>query len=105
MTISIHTILVIVFTVHVIMTRPYRNFSSNLLYILCMLAFTTMMVMMYMKVQGYEQSIFVDKYFFLLTIFMSGFLWFLVLMSILFTLFTCQKWGLDKEIVMELTEG
>ena len=93
------------FTIHVIMTRPYRNFSSNLLYILCMLAFTTIMIMMYMKVQGYKQSFFIDKYFFLLTIFLCGFLWFIVLCWILFMLITRSKWGLDKETVMELTDG
>ena len=68
------------------------------------MAFTTMMVMMYMKVQGYEQSVFIDKYFFLLTLFMSGFLWFIVLMWIMFILITKQKWILDKETVMDLTQ-
>ena len=105
LTISIHTLLVIVLTVHVIMTRPYRQFSSNLLYILCLISFVSMMIMMYMKVQGYKQSIFIDKYFFLLTIFLSGFLWFLVLCWVLFVLITKQKWSLDKEHVMDLTEG
>ena len=50
------------------MTRPYRNFSSNLLNIVAMLGFLTIMLLMYMKVQGYEQPIFIDKYFFLLII-------------------------------------
>ena len=103
--ITVHTLMVVFFTVHVIMTRPYRNFSTNLLYILCLLAFTTMMIMMYMKVQGYKQSFFIDKYFFLLTIFLCGFLWFIVLCWILFILITRGKWGLDKETVMELTDG
>ena len=60
---------------------------------------------MYMKVQGYEQSFFIDKYFFLLTIFLCGFLWFIVIMWILFILITRAKWSLDKDAVMELTEG
>lgn len=102
--ISIHTLLVVVFTIHVLFVRPYRSGSTNLLYILLLIAFTTMMIMMYMKVQGYEQSVFIDKYFFLLTIFMSGFLWFIVLMWILFILITKQKWVLDKETVMDLTQ-
>ena len=102
---TVHVILTAIFTIHVIMQRPYRNFSSNLLYILCLIAFFTMMLMMYMKIAGYVQSIFVDKYFFLLTIFISGFLWFIVLMWLLFILISRQKWGLDKETVMELTDG
>jgi len=105
LTISIHSLLVIVFTVYVLLTRPYRNFSTNLLYVLCMIAFLTQIIMMYMKVQGYKQSIFIDKYFFLLTIFLSGFLWFLVLCWVLFVLITKQKWNLDKQTVLELTEG
>lgn len=105
LTITVHLIITIFFTLHVIMLRPYRNFSTNLLYILCLLAFSTQMIMMYMKLQDYKQSVFIDKYFFLLTIFMSGFLWFIVLMWVLFILITRQKWGLDKETVLELTEG
>jgi len=96
LTISFHTLIVFVFTIHVIMTRPYRSFSTNLLYILCLIAFSTMTIMMYMKVQGYKQSVFIDKYFFLLTIFLSGFLWFLVVCWVLFILITRHKWILDK---------
>lgn len=88
LTITFHTLMTVFFTIHVIMTRPYRSFSSNLLYILCLIAFTTMTIMMYMKVQGYKQSIFIDKYFFLLIIFMSGFLWFLVALWIILVFIT-----------------
>lgn len=87
------------------MARPYRSFSSNILYILCLISFLAMVIMMYMKVQGYRQSIFLDKYFFMLTFFLSGFLWFLVLLWILIILIARQKWGLDKAAVMDLTEG
>ena len=61
--------------------------------------------MMYMKVQGYEQSVFIDKYFFILTSMLSGFFIFCAVMFIVFILITRQKWGIDKEAVMELTEG
>ena len=105
LTITVHTLMVVLFTLHVTFQRPYRNFSTNLLYILSLIAFTTMMIMMYMKVNEYKQSVFIDKYFFLLTIFLSGFLWFIVFVWILFILITRQKWGLDKDTVMELTEG
>ncbi len=50
LTITFHTLMTVFFTIHVIMTRPYRSFSSNLLYVLCLIAFTTMTIMMYMKV-------------------------------------------------------
>ena len=42
------------------------------------------MIAMYMKVQGYRQSIFIDKYFFILTIIMNGFFWFLTPLSVAF---------------------
>ena len=61
--------------------------------------------MMYMKVQGYKQSIFIDKYFYLLTIFLSGFIWFLVACWIVLIFISRQKWSLDKAHVLELTEG
>lgn len=85
------------------MTRPYRNFSSNLLNIVAMLGFLTIMLLMYMKVQGYEQPIFIDKYFFLLIIIMCGFLWFCCFVWLFFVLITGQKWCLDQKTVMELT--
>jgi len=54
LTITIHALLVIIMTAHVLIARPYRNFSSNLLYILCLISFFAMIIMMYMKVQGYK---------------------------------------------------
>ena len=104
-TISVHTLMTIVFTIHVIFSRPYRTFSTNLVYILLLMGFLAMQVMMYMKVQGYEQSVFIDKYFFILTGMLSGFFIFCALMFIVFILITRQKWGIDKEAVMDLTEG
>ena len=92
-------------TIHVLIARPYRSFSTNLLYILCLISYLAMIVMMYMKVQGYKQSIFIDKYFFILTIIMSGFLWFLVLCWVLFVLASKQQWPLDKQTVLDMTEG
>ena len=105
LTITIHTLLVIIMTIHVLIARPYRSFSTNLLYILCLISFLAMIIMMYMKVQGYKQSIFIDKYFFILTIIMSGFLWFLVLCWVLFVLSSKQQWPLDKQTVLDMTEG
>ena len=58
-----------------------------------------------MKVQGYRQSIFIDKYFFILTIIMNAFFWLLVLSWIIFVVITKQRWAVDKEIVNVLTEG
>ena len=64
-------------------------------YILGMISFTIMLSLMYMKVQGYEQSVFIDKYFFLLTLFLSGFLWFMIVLFLFYILLARHKWPLD----------
>ena len=64
-------------------------------YILGMISFTIMLSLMYMKVQGYEQSVFIDKYFFLLTLFLSGFLWFMIVLFLCYILLARHKWPLD----------
>ena len=63
------------------------------------------MLTMYMKVQGYRQSIFIDKYFFILIVIMNIFFWFLVLCWLLFICITKSKWVVDKEAVQLLTDG
>ena len=97
--------MVIVLTIHVLFSRPYRSFSSNLLYVLCLISFLSMMIMMYLKIQGSRQSIFIDKYFFMLTLFLSGFMWFLVICVLLYCFLSCKKWTVDKQVAMVLTEG
>ena len=95
MVITVHVLMTFVFTIHVLTTRPYRTFSTNMFYILGMISFTIMLSLMYMKVQGYEQSVFIDKYFFLLTLFLSGFLWFMVVLFFVYILAMRHKWPLD----------
>ena len=67
------------------------------------IGFTQQMICMYMKVQGYKQSIFIDRYFFILTTIMNSFFWFLVLCWIIFFVVSKQKWCVDKQAVEELT--
>ena len=105
MVITVHVLMTIVFTIHVLTTRPYRTFSTNMFYILGMIAFSIMLALMYMKVQGYEQSVFIDKYFYLLTLFLSGFLWFMVALFLVYILAMRHKWPLDYQTVKDLTDG
>ena len=105
MVITVHVLMTFVFCIHILTTRPYRTFSTNMLYILSMISFTIMLSLMYMKVQGYEQSVFIDKYFFLLTLFLSGFLWFMVVLFLLYILVMRHKWPLDYRTVKDLTDG
>jgi hypothetical protein len=97
--------IVIVFTVHVITLRPYRSFTTNIIYALSMIGLMVQMIFMYAKVSGYQQSIFVDKYFFTLQLLLNGFTWFLVLMALVFILTSKSKWPVDEETVRALTEG
>ena len=61
--ITFHLAVVCLFCVHIILLRPYRTFTTNLIYILSFLGLTVNTIFMYAKVSGYKQSIFVDRYF------------------------------------------
>lgn len=63
------------------------------------------MIFMYAKVNGYKQSIFVDKYFWTLNLMLNGFTWFLVLACLVFTITSRAKWPINAEEVFKLTEG
>lgn len=63
------------------------------------------MIFMYAKVLGYQQSIFVDKYFFTLQLLLNGFTWFLVITALAFTLTSRAQWPVTAEEVKELTEN
>lgn len=98
-------VLICFFTFHVVTLRPYRCFTSNIIYALAMIGLCIQMIFMYAKVSGYKQSIFVDKYFWTLNLMLNGFTWFLVFTAILFTITSRSKWPIDAEEVFKLTEG
>lgn len=58
-----------------------------------------------MKVQGYKQSIFIDKFFFILTLITNSFFWFLILCLLLFVAIRGERWVVDREVVYKLTDG
>ena len=87
----------------IILNRPYRTFSTNLLAIFAGVAFTQMMISMYMKVQGYRQSVFIDKYFFILICILNGICWLAVVFWFTFILASKQKWVIDREAVKDIT--
>jgi hypothetical protein len=63
------------------------------------------MIFMYAKVSGYKQSIFVDKYFWTLSLLLNGFTWFLVFTAVVFTITSRAKWPITAEDVRQLTAG
>lgn len=58
-----------------------------------------------MKVEDYKQPIFIDRYFFVLTLILNCFIWFLVLLWLIFLITSRSKWPVDKKIVTDLTDG
>jgi hypothetical protein len=98
-------VVICLFTFHVVTLRPYRCFTTNILYALTMIGICVQMIFMYAKVNGYKQSIFVDKYFWTLNLMLNGFTWFLVLACLIFTITSRSKWPIDAEEVFKLTEG
>ena len=48
---------------------------------------------------------FIDKYFFILTLILNAFFWFMVFIWLLFASMIRMKWALDKRMVEDLTEG
>lgn len=92
-------VLLIFFTAHVFFLRPYRSLTTNVIYGMCMIAICVQVLFLYAKVSGYQQSIFVDKYFFTLLLLLNGFCWFLVFTAVVFTLTSGQKWPITAEEV------
>ena len=58
-----------------------------------------------MKVEDYKQPIFIDRYFFVLTLILNCFIWFLVMLWLIFLITSRSKWPVDKKIVTDLTDG
>lgn len=98
-------VIVCLFTVHIITLRPYRSFTTNIIYSLSMIGLAVQMIFMFAKVSGYRQSIFVDKYFWTLSLLLNGFTWFLVFTALVFTITSRSKWPITAEEVRELTAG
>lgn len=95
----------IVFTIYCIIQRPYRSNATNLTYCLVLIGFTMQAVFIRCVVVGYRQAIFVDKYFFQLTLILNGLVWFLVMVWILFCMVTKMQWPINKTNIYRLTEG
>jgi len=55
-------------------------------------------------VSEYEQSIFIDRYFFTLTNILNGFCWGFILLVLVFSFLGKQKWPMTKETVLKMTE-
>ena len=55
-------------------------------------------------VAGYSQSIFVDKYFLVVTAILNGFVWLLVFLLVLFAAASKQKWPVTRETVLYMCD-
>ena len=87
------------------MSRPYRSFSTNILYTIAMTGLTQQLIFVAMKVSDYQQPIFIDKYFFFLTAVLNGLFLFIIALFVMFLLIVQTKWPVDKKVVEDLVEG
>jgi len=103
--ITVMTVFTVLYIVHVIVLRPYRSMSTNLLYFLCLLGFMMQLIFIRCVAVGYQQPIFIDQYFMQLTSILNGFIWFLIGLWLLFCIIAKIRWPIDKEAVYKLTDG
>ena len=82
---KVMTAVVCVFTAYCYVVRPYRSDVANGVLCLSMIGLTIQVVLIQCVVAGYSQSIFVDKYFLVITAILNGFVWLLVAMFLLFS--------------------
>jgi len=96
---------IILFTAHVLVTRPYRSMPTNILYAMALIGVSLQCVLLRCVVAGYEQAIFVDKFFFVLTCILNGFIWFLIFIGLIGLAINGLKWPTNREVIFKLTEG
>ena len=85
--------------------RPYRAWTSNALLQLCMVGLTMQVILVQCVVAGYEQSLFIDRYFFTLTLILQYFDWGAIFLLLLFCFLSRQKWPITRRVAMKMTES
>ena len=99
------TVLVMVFTVHVIVVRPYRSNFTNLFYILGMLGFAMQTLFIQAIVAQFQNSMLIDQYFFTVTSIINGMIWFFATLTIFYVLITRGKWETTAKSVEKQTRN
>ena len=99
------TVLVMVFTVHVIVVRPYRSNFTKLFYILGMLGFAMQTLFIQAIVAQFQNSMLIDQYFFTVTSIINGMIWFFATLTIFYVLITRGKWATTAQSVEKQTRN
>lgn len=99
------TSLIILFTIHVIIVRPYRSNFTNLFYVLGMIGLSMQTLFIQAIVSKFKNSMLIDQYFFTVTNIINGMIWFFASMSIFYVLITRGKWPTTRETVEKQTRN
>lgn len=99
------SVLSVVFSIHCYVARPYRSVWTNAVYLTAVAGSAMQAVFINAVVSEYEQPIFVDRYFFILTLVLNGMIWFLIALVTVVMLVGKVKWVVVRRSVENMTSG
>ena len=98
-------ILVIFMTLGVIITRPYRSFSTNGIYVLGLSSIIVQLIFIQAIVKKVENALFIDRYYMYTSSVLNGFGWFLVMAVFIMLIILKAKWPIDKQFCYDIMDG
>lgn len=96
--------ILVFFTLYCYVSRPYRSEWTNVILCLGMAGLSMQVILIQCIVSGYEQSIFIDRYFYTLTAILNGFCWGFIGLVLLFCFCSNRQWPLTKKGVLRMVE-
>jgi hypothetical protein len=98
-------ILVTFLAVGVLITIPYRSFSTNGIYVLGLSSIIVQLIFIQAIVKKVENALFIDRYYMYTSSVLNGFGWFLVLCIFVMLFILKTKWPVDKEFCYDIMDG
>lgn len=103
--VNVCIILVIFMTLGVIITRPYRSFSTNGIYVLGLSSIIVQLIFIQAIVKKVENALFIDRYYMYTSSVLNGFGWFLVMAVFIMLIILKAKWPIDKQFCYDIMDG
>ena len=92
-------------TLGVIITRPYRSFSTNGIYVLGLSSIIVQLIFIQAIVKKVENALFIDRYYMYTSSVLNGFGWFLVMAVFIMLIILKAKWPIDKQFCYDIMDG
>jgi hypothetical protein len=103
--INVVIILVVFLSLGVLITIPYRSFSTNGIYILGLSSIIVQLIFIQAIVKKVENALFIDRYYMYTSSVLNGFGWFLVLCIFVMLFILKTHWPVDKEFCYDIMDG